>query len=372
MAAMLKRLSTVCAVACLTVATYAAAVEMRGDHPDTYVVKKGDTLWDISGRFLKRPWLWPEIWQANPQVKNPHLIYPGDVLSLVYIDGNRITSNGPQAGEAITALPLGEIEPFLKQLTIVQDHEHLPYVIGLEDDRLMSTSGQLAYIRGMHGAQPGQLVQIARPINLYYRGREFTHDRALNFRGGEFVHDWQAFWSDTHYVDKGDRVVGTEMQFNSIGEVTQVINDVTVVLLRDESHDVRVGDRILPVETQPYDPYYYPSAPAVVPPNARVAAVTDGLHSAGPHQVIALSVGAADGIKNGNTFGIWHEGALREDRVANKNILAAREDAMYMPHDFVGHVMVFRTFDKISYGLVMDAIRPVRVDDLLKHPDDTY
>ena len=86
MAAMLKRLSTVCAVACLTVATYAAAVEMRGDHPDTYVVKKGDTLWDISGRFLKRPWLWPEIWQANPQIQNPHLIYPGDVISLAYLD----------------------------------------------------------------------------------------------------------------------------------------------------------------------------------------------------------------------------------------------------------------------------------------------
>ena len=96
MAAMLERVSkalrpavprargvrTLLAVALLTAATFAAAVELRGDHPDTYVVKRGDTLWDIAGRFLQRPWLWPEIWQANPQVKNPHLIYPGDVLSL--------------------------------------------------------------------------------------------------------------------------------------------------------------------------------------------------------------------------------------------------------------------------------------------------
>ena len=84
---MFKCFRTVFAVAVLTVGTYAAAAEMAGGHPDTYVVKRGDTLWDISARFLKKPWLWPEIWQANPQVKNPHLIYPGDVLSLVYIDG---------------------------------------------------------------------------------------------------------------------------------------------------------------------------------------------------------------------------------------------------------------------------------------------
>src|SRR5690554_8224367 len=86
MAGIVKRLSrglrTVCAVALLTVATFAAAQGVRGDHPDTYVVQRGDTLWDIAGKFLQRPWLWPEIWQANPQIHNPHLIYPGDVVSL--------------------------------------------------------------------------------------------------------------------------------------------------------------------------------------------------------------------------------------------------------------------------------------------------
>jgi hypothetical protein len=356
----------------LTLATYAFAQELRDDHPATYVVQKGDTLWDISARFLKKPWLWPEIWQANPQVKNPHLIYPGDVLSLVYTDGARITSSGPRAGEAITAVPLSEIEPFLKQLTIVQDHQSLPYVIGLEDDRLRTTSGQLAYIAGMAGAQPGQLVQIARPINRYYRGRDNIHDRELDFRGDEIVYDWRQFWSDIRYTDRGERVVGIEMMRHNTGEVTQVINGITVVLLREENRDVRVGDRVLPVDPQPYDPYYYPSAPAGVPENARVAAVTDGLHSAGPHQVIALSIGSADGVKNGTTFGLWHEGALRQDRVAHRNVIAAKQNAMVMPDEFVGHVMVFRTFDSVSYGLVMDAIKPVRVGDLLKHPDATH
>ena len=99
---MFKRLLAVSAAMLLTLATAAIAAELREDHPTTYTVKKGDTLWDIAGRFLKKPWLWPEIWQANPQVKNPHLIYPGDVLSLVYIDGEPvIQSEGPQIGEAI-------------------------------------------------------------------------------------------------------------------------------------------------------------------------------------------------------------------------------------------------------------------------------
>src|SRR4051812_41422303 len=101
-------LTRIAAVALLTVATYAAAVEMRGDHPDTYVVQRGDTLWDIAGRFLKRPWLWPEVWQANPQIKNPHLIYPGDVISLAYL--NRVAVQpGPRGEAPINAVPLAEI-----------------------------------------------------------------------------------------------------------------------------------------------------------------------------------------------------------------------------------------------------------------------
>ena len=129
MAAKFKRLSqglrTVLVVAMLTVATYAAAVEMRGDHPDTYVVKRGDTLWDIAGRFLKRPWLWPEIWQANPQIANPHLIYPGDVISLAYLDRVAVQP-GPRQGTPINAIPLADVEPFLKDLRVVDEFEQMP------------------------------------------------------------------------------------------------------------------------------------------------------------------------------------------------------------------------------------------------------
>ena len=103
-----RGLRTMLAVALLTVAAYATAVELRGDHPDTYVVKRGDTLWDIAGRFLQRPWLWPEIWQANPQIKNPHLIYPGDVISLAYLDRVAVQP-GNRADGPVNAVPLSDL-----------------------------------------------------------------------------------------------------------------------------------------------------------------------------------------------------------------------------------------------------------------------
>ena len=143
-------LRTMFATAPLTVATYAVATELRGDHPDSYVVKRGDTLWDIAGRFLKRPWLWPEIWQTNPQIKNPHLIYPGDVISLAYLDRVGLQAS-PRMESPVNAVPLAEVEPFLKDLRVVDSIDDLPHVVGLEEDRLRSSHGQVAYVRGLDG-----------------------------------------------------------------------------------------------------------------------------------------------------------------------------------------------------------------------------
>jgi len=113
---MFKPIRVALTAALLTIASYGIAAEMREGHPDTYVVKKGDTLWDIAGRFLKRPWLWPEIWQANPQIKNPHLIYPGDVISLAYLNRVAQVTPGPRQEAPIDAIPLAQVEPFLKNM----------------------------------------------------------------------------------------------------------------------------------------------------------------------------------------------------------------------------------------------------------------
>jgi hypothetical protein len=373
---MFKRLLAVLTAMLLTLATFAFAAELSPDHPDTYTVKKGDTLWDISARFLKKPWLWPEIWQANPQVKNPHLIYPGDVLSLAYLNGEPrvVEEQGPQIkeGEPITAIPLADIEPYLKQLTIVQDPKTLPYVVGLEEGHLLTSAGQVAYVRGLVNPQPGDQIQIARAVNVFAVSKKTKDGRyqggvsPIDFRGDTFHRHWG-------YLENPHEAYGTklgyEMMAHCVAEVTRVQGDLAIVLLKDEGREVRIGDRVLPVEEHPYDPYFYPQAPTSIPSGATVMAVPDGLEFSGTHQVVALSVGSADGVRNGTTFSVWHPGENAGDMVAHRNNIAIASNKTQMPDDYLGHVMVFRTFDKVSYGLMMDGIRPVAVGDMLKDPD---
>jgi hypothetical protein len=390
MARMLQRLSqglrTTCVVALLTVATYATAQNLRGDHPETYVVKRGDTLWDIAGRFLQRPWLWPEIWQANPQINNPHLIYPGDVISLAYL--NRVTaSEGPRdAVEPINAIPLSDVEAFLKDLRVVDEFEHLPYVVGIEEDRLRATRGQVVYVRGLADASAGQRYAVVRPTVRY------THiDRSglccdlfygedLDFRGRRTV-DFQRYWSNVLMPKKGQEVLGHELQRVNIGTITRgEVGGIgaSTLLLDEAGREVRVGDRLIPVDAQPYDLQFFPHAPIqqFEYGRARVLAVADTLLHGGPRDVVVLSVGRREGVENGTVFSMWREGTNAVDRVEKgadrDEDTVFFENKVRLPDEFAGHVMVFRSYDKVSYGLVMSSVKPSRVGYHLKHPDAPY
>jgi len=371
-------------VALLTVATYAAAVEMRGDHPSTYVVQRGDTLWDIAGRFLKRPWLWPEVWQANPQIKNPHLIYPGDVISLAYLDRLAVQP-GPREATPINAVPLAEVEPFLKNLQVVDEFDQLPYVVGLEDDRTRASQGQVAYVRGLGNAQPGQRFAIVRPTQRYTRLDrtvccDLFHNDDLDYRGYRLI-DFQNFWTDAVTPDNGSELLGFELMQVTVGTLTRGEVggiEASTVLLDSEGREVRVGDRVVPVDAQPYDLQFFPHAPKqkLDYGRARVLAVADMLTSGGPHDVVALSVGAREGVDNGTVFSIWRVGSNTVDRVEydpeRGEDTISYKAKVRLPDEFAGHVMVFRTFDKVSYGLVMDSFKPSRVGYELKHPDARY
>jgi len=391
MARMLKRLSqglrTTCVVAMMTVATYATAQTMRGDHPDTYVVVRGDTLWDIAGRFLQRPWLWPEIWQANPQIQNPHLIYPGDVISLAYL--NRVTASpGPREAtvQPIDAIPLSDVEPFLKDLRVVDSFEHLPYVVGLEEDRLRATQGQVAYIRGLPDAAPGQRYAVVRPTVRYTHLEraglccDLFHKDDLDFRGRRTL-DFQQYWTNVITPDKGQELLGYELQRVNVGTVTrgEVGGIQASTLLLDETgREVRVGDRLIPIDAQPYDLQFFPHAPAqqLEYGRARVLAVADTLSHGGPRDVVVLSVGAREGVDNGTVFSMWREGTQAIDRVEKGPDRDADtvffENKVRLPDEFAGHAMVFRTYDKVSYALVMDSIKPTKIGYHLKHPDAPY
>jgi hypothetical protein len=381
------RLRVVVATALLTIATFAVAQEFRGSHPDTYVVKRGDTLWDIAGRFLKRPWLWPEIWQANPQIANPHLIYPGDVISLAYL--NRLVSQpGPRTEAPINAIPLSQIEPFLKDLRVVDEFADLPYVVGLEDDRLRSAEDQLAYVRGMSTARVGDRVMVLRPLQRYSRLDRTQaccdrfHKTELDFRGERTLLT-NSYWTDLGQwsTRKGKDFLGYELLRVNAGTITRGEVggiEATTVLLDDADKEVRIGDRVVPVEAQSYDLQFFPHAPKqqLDYGRARVLAVADMMTSGGPRDVVALSVGAREGVDNGTVFSVWRVGSNAVDRVEygmdrTEDSVSFRKKVR-LPDEYASHVMIFRTFDKISYGLVMEGVKPTRMGYELKHPDATY
>ena len=373
---MLLRFRTVVAAAMLTVAAYATAVEVNGGHPDTYVVRKGDTLWDIAGRFLQKPWLWPEIWQANPQVANPHLIYPGDVLSLAYLD--RVTAQpGPRQEAPVTGVPLAQVEPFLKQLSVVDSIEQLPYVVGLEDNRLRATGGQTAYVR-LADAQVGQRWAVVRPTVRYAQPKP-TEDLTAN---GDVTPGsgnlWKAFSAPNHR--RG--VLGYELAQVGTGTITQVAGgktEASTLALDNTSggREVRAGDRLVPVEATPYDLQFFPHVPAagVEGVDVRVLAVTDMFSTGGPRDVIAISAGRAQGVDNGTVFSLWRHGSHVAHRMKfpgssrMDDSVSTGAGRVSLPDEYAAHAMVFRTFDNVSYALVMQGVKPVRVGYSALHPD---
>ncbi len=394
MAAMLKRLSrglrTVFVVAALTVAAYATAAEWRGDHPDTYVVKRGDTLWDISARFLKKPWLWPEIWQANPQIKNPHLIYPGDVISLAYLDRLAVQPGPRTEARPINAIPLDQVEAFLKDLRVVDQFEQLPYVVSLEEERLRGSQGQVVYVRGLAGAQPGQRYLVVRPGQRYTQTRRMSNGEYevfkedLDYRGKRLLtetNNLDTGWTNMVLSEGPLELLGYELARVNVGTVTRgEVADVQVstVLLDEAGREVRIGDRLIPVDATGYDLQFFPHPPKTQLPNgkAQVLAVADTHMYGGPRDVIAISAGARDGIDNGTVFSIWRNGNKVIDKVEygedRSYQSVPKSSRVQLPDEFAGHVMVFRTFDKMSYGLVMEGIKPTKVGYALKHPDATY
>lgn len=385
MAAMFKKLLTVCAAAAVTFASLAAAVELRQDHPDTYVVQKGDTLWDIAGRFLQHPWLWPEIWQANPQIENPHLIYPGDEISLAYLSGQqRITSNQNKLSprvrrsteEAIPTVPLSDVEAFLKKPHVLDEDEYknAPYVLDVEDRELRGVSGMVVYVRGAE-FEPGQEYAIVRPTVRYaVHPHPATGEPRLKKDPWNLKDDLDPTTSGIEWAyyassDNGFEVLGYEVIEIARGRVT-VPGDPGTVLIGQGGYEVKAGDLLLPADDQPFDLTFMPRAPDSVPDNMRILAVTDRMRFAGTRDVVALSAGAREGIENGQVFALYAEGDTVRDDVAHKQRLVASlpRNKVKLPDQFLGHVMIFRTFDKVSYGLIMDGIKPAKVGDLAKMP----
>jgi len=390
---MLKKLPAVLVGLLLTFAAYAATVELNDKHPDTYTVQKGDTLWSISSRFLKQPWLWPEVWQANGQIRNPHLIYPGDVINLAYLNGQpRLTvgetsrsnfephARAESLEHAIEPVPLDMIADFLKRPRILSEDEfaHAPHVVAIEDNHLRGGPGQLAYVRGLD-AQPGQQLALVRPIGRYYQfvskdekvptGIYRQDLSGEDDRPSMLWHNGPQDWS----IKGNVHFLGYEVMQFGVVEVTHAGGTASTLIVSSD-YEVRPGDLLAPADTHPYDSVYVPHPPKSIPEGMHVIAFNDAIANAGRLQVITISFGNEDGVENGQVYSIFHTNDMVEDGTdyppgSMHRFLHPNDAKVHLPREYVGHVMIFRTFPHVSYGLIMDGIRPVHVPDRLFEPD---
>lgn len=330
--------------------SYAEEIALAQDHPQRYTVAKHDTLWDIAARFLKNPWQWPKIWKANPHIKNPDLIYPGDVLVLEYPDGQphlvlergdqnpRLEKLQPQIREtpveqAIPTIPYEAVRQFLTTPRVVTNEEigAAPYIVSLVNNRLIGGSGDTVYVRGIEN--------------------HADHSQGYTvFRQGKALED-----PETH------EILGYNALYVADAHLTRRGDPATLAL----SHSVRevlVGDRLLPVTQETLAMDYHPHPP-VKAIQGHIIDVLDGVSQIGLYNLVVIDRGTQDGLEKGHVLEIWRHGLKVLDSVAKR-----ASEWVTLPDERAGLVLIFRPFDRVSYGIIMQTTFPIHLGDLVKQP----
>jgi len=321
-----------------------SVIPIAADAPERYVVQKGDTLWDISGRFLRDPWYWPEIWYVNPQVANPHLIYPGDVLALIWVDGKpRIvlerggaTRLSPRVreqplSEAIRAIPWEIVEAYMSKPTVLakEQIESAPYVVTARDERQITSSGDKVYARRLDAGKVGESWMV------YHVGSQLKDP------------------------DTGDHI-GYQGVYTGMGKVQQA-GDPATLLLTSSARETQHGDILLPDKVE-VGMDIIPRAPSA-PVEGKIIAVTDKQRVFGEFQVAVINRGSRDGMEPGHVLSVWDHAKKVHDETKYRE-----SGSVTLPSHDVGKFIVFKTWDRISYGLVLDSTREMEVGYKVKNP----
>ena len=325
-------------------------VPLASGAPDEYIVKVGDTLWDISATFLRDPWYRPEVWYVNPQVENPHLIYPGDVLALVMIDGQQRITNvrasayrlSPQARatpltESITSIPYEQIDAFLSKGIVLEKDQigQLPYILATRGDHLMASAGNDVYIRG------GEPVATGTRYSVVHVGEALTDPDDGKLIGYQGI-----------YVGEGALARG---------------GDPATVSLSDTNREALEGDRLVP-ETVDIPLNFFPKAPDI-DVNGQIISVVDGVSIIGSHQVVVMNRGARHGLAPGDVLSVYQSGETVRDRYAGHSFGSfGANEKVKLPDEQAGTIMVFKVYDRIGYGLVMRATSDIHVLDAVRNP----
>ncbi len=325
-----------------------ADIRLQENAPERYVVERGDTLWSIAAKFLKEPWRWPEIWRLNQeQIKNPHRIYPGNVIVLdrtkrpPQLTLGETVKLGPKAlslplaEDAITPIAPSAIEPFLVRPLVVEQGglDNAPRIVAGEENRVNLGAGNIAYVTGM-GKTAASLWQLFRP------GRALVDP-------------------DTK------RTLGYEAVYLGTARVTREGEPATIQIITS-TQEISRGDRLVPAPL-PVATQYIPHPPRTVV-KGRIVSIYSGIATgeAGRNSVVAINKGRRDGLELGHVLAIHRAGVAIPDPESPKSRDGAPK--IEMPDERYGLIFVFRVFDSVSYALVMESSRPVIPADIVQTP----
>jgi hypothetical protein len=357
----------------ISINTWAEEIQINPDHPDQYTVVKGDSLWDISGKFLNHPWQWPKLWSNNSQIKNPHLIYPGDTIYFSIVNGNpqlnisrteqyaqspanypcilseKDVKNGrtefavSETGnllpciresfikQAIELIPSESIAQFLTSPKVVTKNElnRAPYVIDFSGEHLIAGEGDNLYVRSI--AQPESMsYTIYRPGDAY-----------VSPETGEILGYEAKYIADTALQEAGDPATLSVTNSNS---------------------EIRKGDRVMPKSEEEVTLNYFPRPPEKSITGS-IISVLGGVSQIGLYNVVVLDKGTRDGILTGHELAIYRNGKSISDPYS-----PIKNDVVKLPDEIAGTLMVFRPFERVSYALVMKATLAIHILDKVKSP----
>ncbi|MBI3774982.1 MAG: LysM peptidoglycan-binding domain-containing protein [Gammaproteobacteria bacterium] len=325
-------------------------IVLHPNYPARYVVRTGDTLWEIASRFLRDPWRWPDVWDFENKIENPQYIYPGDVVVLVKTNGKpmlkvqrseakaattRLTPRirATKLDRAIPTLPIDAIKQFVSQPRVLteRDLQSSGYVVASSGDHLIGGTGDQIYARGLPAGKNNSFA-------IYRTGKSYQNT------GG-----------------KSDELLGYEAIYIGTAMV-KTFGDPSTLQIVDANRETLIGDRLLPMARPESDSQWVPRAPEA-PVEGRIIDVVDAVARVGQFQTVVLNLGELDGLQRGHVLAVYRAGSDARDVVSSDS-----RDSVQLPDTRAGLAMVFRTFDRVSYALIMKAEQDIRLYDAVRKP----